>query len=74
MFWIYGGSLRLGNAGQPMYDGSYFAAFEDVIVVAANYRTNGSTLPVMTYNESRLIAAQFLAFLAPQKYHSRAEI
>ncbi|KAH8805212.1 Alpha/Beta hydrolase protein [Xylogone sp. PMI_703] len=40
LFWIYGGSLQFGNAGQPLYDGSYFAAFEDVIVVAANYRTN----------------------------------
>ncbi|KAM0277497.1 hypothetical protein ACHAQH_005775 [Verticillium albo-atrum] len=40
MFWIYGGSLKFGNAGQPAYDGSFFAAHEDVIVVAANYRTN----------------------------------
>jgi carboxylesterase type B len=41
MFWIYGGSLKFGNAGQPGYDGSKFAAFEDVIVVSANYRING---------------------------------
>lgn len=41
LFWIFGGSLRFGNAGQPLYDGSHFAAFEEVIVVAANYRTNG---------------------------------
>ncbi|KAG7139146.1 Acetylcholinesterase like protein [Verticillium longisporum] len=40
LFWIYGGSLKFGNAGQPAYDGSFFAAYEDVIVVAANYRTN----------------------------------
>ena len=41
MFWIYGGSLQFGNAGQPSYDGSAFAAYEDVIVVTTNYRTNG---------------------------------
>lgn len=41
LFWIYGGSLKFGNAGQDIYDGSNFAAYEDVIVVTANYRTNG---------------------------------
>lgn len=41
LYWIFGGSLRLGNGGQPLYDGSFFAAFEDVIIVAPNYRTNG---------------------------------
>lgn len=40
MFWIYGGSLQFGNAGQHAYDGSWFASYEDVIVVTANYRTN----------------------------------
>lgn len=43
MYWIYGGSLQFGNAGQPLYDGSYFAANEDVIVVTVNYRTNGTS-------------------------------
>ena len=42
MFWIYGGSLQFGTAGQPGYDGSSFASFEDVIVVTTNYRTNGA--------------------------------
>lgn len=41
LFWIYGGALQFGNAGQPTYDGSSFAAYEDVIVVTVNYRTNG---------------------------------
>lgn len=27
--------------GQPTFDGSAFASYEDVIVVTANYRTNG---------------------------------
>lgn len=42
MFWIYGGSLQFGTAGQPIYDGSFFAAYEDVVVVTTNYRTNGA--------------------------------
>lgn len=40
LFWIYGGSLAFGSAGQPAYDGSWLAGFEDVIVVTINYRTN----------------------------------
>jgi acetylcholinesterase len=40
MFWIYGGALHFGNAGMHFYDGSWFAGYEDVIVVSANYRTN----------------------------------
>lgn len=41
MFWIYGGGLEYGTASHPWYDGSSFATYQDVIVVAANYRTNG---------------------------------
>ena len=41
MFWIYGGHLQEGTAMQDIYDGSNFAASEDVVVVSANYRTNG---------------------------------
>lgn len=40
MFWIYGGALHFGNAGMHFYDGSWFASYEDVVVVTANYRTN----------------------------------
>lgn len=40
MFWIYGGSLQFGWNGQAAYDGSSFAANQDVVVVATNYRTN----------------------------------
>ncbi|KAL9068184.1 MAG: hypothetical protein Q9157_006574 [Trypethelium eluteriae] len=40
LFWIYGGSLEFGTAMQPAYDGSMFAAYQDVILVAPNYRTN----------------------------------
>jgi acetylcholinesterase len=43
MFWIYGGSLNFGDAGQQVYNGSAFAAYEDVIIVTSNYRTNGKT-------------------------------
>ena len=41
MFWIYGGSLEFGSASLAFYDGSSFAANQDVIVVTTNYRTNG---------------------------------
>ncbi len=41
MYWIYGGDLEFGTAGQDVYDGSSFAANQDVIVVSVNYRTNG---------------------------------
>ncbi|KAF2156317.1 alpha/beta-hydrolase [Myriangium duriaei CBS 260.36] len=40
LFWIHGGQLQFGNAGQPLYDGSTLAASQDIIVVTANYRTN----------------------------------
>jgi carboxylesterase type B len=42
MFWIYGGNLNFGYSGLPSYDGSVFAAHQDVIVVTTNYRTNGT--------------------------------
>lgn len=44
LYWMYGGAWQFGNAGQPLYDGSHFAALEDVIVVSVNYRTNGMLL------------------------------
>ncbi|KAH8678376.1 Carboxylesterase [Xylariales sp. PMI_506] len=40
LFWIYGGSFRTGSTNNPHYDGSSFAANQDVIVVSANYRLN----------------------------------
>ncbi|KAL5384915.1 hypothetical protein DPSP01_005022 [Paraphaeosphaeria sporulosa] len=40
MFWIYGGGLYFGDSSIAAYDGSHFAAYEDVVIVAANYRTN----------------------------------
>jgi acetylcholinesterase len=41
LFWIHGGSGLIGASSWPDYDGTYFAANQDVIVVAANYRLNG---------------------------------
>jgi len=64
MFWIYGGSLQFGSAGQPTYDGSAFAAYEDVIVVTTNYRTNGETLPRRCCYTIFLIEPQSLVSLA----------
>lgn len=40
LFWIYGGSYRTGSNCNPNYDGSSFAANQDVIVVSPNYRLN----------------------------------
>ena len=40
MVWIYGGGLQFGTAMLPAYDGSSFAANQDVVLVAPNYRTN----------------------------------
>jgi hypothetical protein len=45
--------------GQAPFDGTSFAAYEDIIVVTANYRTNGSLppmriLPCLTYRSVRL--------------------
>ncbi|KAI5368281.1 putative carboxylesterase, type B, carboxylesterase type B, carboxylesterase type B, active [Septoria linicola] len=57
LFWLYGGSLQFGNAGQPFYDGSSFAAYEDVIVVTVNYRTNVfgfATSPELPITEQNL--------------------
>ena len=38
------GALEFGNAGQPAYDGRAFAAYQDVILVSVNYRTNSEVL------------------------------
>ncbi|KAF2793174.1 alpha/beta-hydrolase [Melanomma pulvis-pyrius CBS 109.77] len=40
MVWIYGGALQFGHGGTPAYDGSAFAAYEDIVSVTFNYRTN----------------------------------
>jgi carboxylesterase type B len=41
MYWIYGGSLQFGTAGQIYYDEASFASYQDIIIVSVNYRTNG---------------------------------
>ncbi|PIA92877.1 Carboxylesterase 1C [Cercospora beticola] len=40
LFWLYGGNLILGSISDARYNGSSLAMNEDVVVVAANYRTN----------------------------------
>lgn len=40
-YWIYGGNLQAGHAGLPVYNGEGMAKNRDVVVVGANYRTNG---------------------------------
>ncbi|KAF2670828.1 alpha/beta-hydrolase [Microthyrium microscopicum] len=46
MYWMYGGAWEFGNAGQPWYDGSHFAALEDAVLVSVNYRTNVFGFPI----------------------------
>jgi carboxylesterase type B len=43
LFWVYGGSGFAGSISDPSYDGSEFAAYHDIVVVAANYRLNGKS-------------------------------
>lgn len=38
MVWIYGGAFVTGYNANPLYQGDYLAAQQDVIVVAVNYR------------------------------------
>jgi carboxylesterase type B len=38
MVWIYGGAFLTGYNANPLYQGDYLAAQENVIVVAVNYR------------------------------------
>ncbi|KAF2111203.1 carboxylesterase [Lophiotrema nucula] len=40
MFWIYGGAFSFGAGSLPLYDGSHFAADQDIVIVTINYRTN----------------------------------
>lgn len=46
LFWIYGGSYRTGSNSNPNYDGSSFAANQDVIFVSPNYRLNLHGFPM----------------------------
>lgn len=40
LFWLYGGAFNFGTGSLPLYDGTSFAANQDIIVVTSNYRTN----------------------------------
>ncbi|PMD19731.1 cholinesterase [Hyaloscypha hepaticicola] len=40
LFFLYGGSSQYGCNSIPRYDGTNFAANQEVIIVAPNYRTN----------------------------------
>lgn len=40
LFWLFGGGFNFGTGSLPYYDGSSFAANQDVVVVTINYRTN----------------------------------
>lgn len=38
LFWVHGGSEVIGGVSLPLYDGTDFAANQDVITVVSNYR------------------------------------
>ena len=38
MVWVHGGCYGYGTSGSPEYDGSVYAATQDVVVVTLNYR------------------------------------
>jgi carboxylesterase type B len=58
MVWIFGGALQFGSASVPTYDGTSFAANQDVVLVAINYRTNvfgfPGPMPGMPVSEQNL--------------------
>lgn len=47
MFWIHGGDLTSGTSSA--FDGTSFAANQDVVVVTINYRVNGNPHPAHRY-------------------------
>ena len=65
MFWIYGGTFTIGYIGGSkdinFYDGSSFVANQQVIIVEANYRLNGTS----SNPGSRTCYADFPAFGFP---------
>ncbi len=38
LVWFHGGSFVIGASSQPVYDGAFLAAEQDVVVVSVNYR------------------------------------
>ncbi len=40
MVWIHGGAFQAGGSSDPLYNGSNFAATQDVVIVTINYRLN----------------------------------
>lgn len=40
LVWIYGGAFRIGTTNTIIYDGTQFAANNDVVLVTINYRIN----------------------------------
>jgi carboxylesterase type B len=62
MIFLFGGGFQSGSASHSMYDGSSFAANQDVIVVVPNYRTNGMPFRSQS-NDYQANMQQSLAFL-----------
>jgi hypothetical protein len=65
-------SMTLTNIGQVTYDGSSFAAYEDVVVVTVNYRTNGESNVLDMFRHTNVF--QCSVSQAPLSSHSQNEI
>lgn len=75
MFWIYGGAFQFGSGDLNAYDGSAFAAYQDVVLVTHNYRTNGMTLNASVSGKLQLnIVAQSSASRVHQSCQSHNAI
>lgn len=69
LFWIYGGSYTSGAVSQSIYDGTSFAANHDIVVVAANYRVNGTFDPNSLIRGSDTSSRQSSAIRDPRSCH-----
>ena len=76
MVFLYGGALQYGSASLEMYDGTSFAANQDVVIVVPNYRTNvfgfPGVAPMIPVQERNLgFLDQRMAFNFVQRHISK---
>jgi hypothetical protein len=67
LVWIFGGALQFGHGGFPAYDGSAFAAREDIVYVSFNYRTNGKCLFISPQLDPSSVYLHVVTFVEYQK-------
>lgn len=72
MVFIYGGNFQLGHSGN--LDGSAFAAYEDMVFVAFNYRTNGKNIRIPLAQIFTLTLIPVFGFAPPRLVPSRQNL